>query len=120
MRLRNLRPDEVTFILDVTNDVETRVKNTVHANGVYLSVDDILDRVRSGDRYAWFAARVRVSWNAIFEGSDWTWSLSFESKEAFESSKQYEGMKTAALKRLQEVLNDRFKSISSLIEVDAP
>jgi hypothetical protein len=118
MKLRDLRPDEVIFTVNITNDLDTPVKNTVHANGEYLSVDTILERVRSGDRYTWFTATVTASWKSL-TAPDWKWGLSFESGQAFLASDTYEGMKSRALERLQYVLEEKFQAVAPLIEKDA-
>jgi hypothetical protein len=118
MKLRHLRPDEVIFTVNITNDLDTPVKSTVHANGEYLSVDIILERVRSGDRYAWFTATVTASWHNLI-APDWKWGISFENGQAFLASDTYGGMKTKALERLQYVLEEKFKAVAPLIEKNA-
>lgn len=91
--------------------------------GNYMATDDpeadrreeiaLSNRLRDGDIYAWFYARVTVRWEG-FSGEDALGACSYESREDFDKH-CLPDMKHEALIALARTIADAFESISRLI-----
>lgn len=119
MKLRELRYDEVTFVVVAEPDDCL----TPHGN-VQCSEDEeddrrvtraVLDRLEAGDYHAWCILSVRAEWRG-FSFTESVGAVSLAEGEDLDSAATREGMKCEALAGLNEELARMLVSLSGLME----
>jgi hypothetical protein len=78
--------------------------------------DSILDRMRHGDEWAWFCAKVEVVWNG-YKGQAFLGACSYENEADFKKDGYYEDMVEEALEDLNKSLATNFAVLKSRIEM---
>lgn len=75
---------------------------------------EILSRLGRGDEWAWFCARVTVSWGS-FSATDYLGCCSYESEEDFKKGGYYDDMVSEALGELNRKVASAWAEIAPLI-----
>lgn len=115
-QLRKLTLDEVKVTF--TMEHEFTSPKEIYSSGDEESEEAILkwldDEEFKGNQYAWFSAKVTVSWNS-FSRTEYLGCCSYESEKDFLESDCYHGLVEECLDRLNEDLSERFEALSFLL-----
>jgi len=115
-RPRELTLEDVTVALEAEEEEEP-VRGHFATDEPELDRKEeerILRRLEAGDRWAWFCAKVTVTWNGM-SGTDCLGCCSYESEESFRKDGYYDGMVEEALAELNRKVAGAWAEIAPLI-----
>lgn len=116
MRLRQLREDEVLFTLGVCEDYMDVKGNVLYSGDEEEDTkyeNEILDRLRRDDVWAWAHVTITASWRS-FQASAGLGGCTYADEQEFRKCPNYEQLKTDALAALQTNIQTAFHLLLEL------